>query len=316
MTAQAQNQSSSSANIRPMRILLAYDGSQHARAAVDLLLDLHLPPETEVLVVAVMPDQYITGHELLGAALDWAGEKIRANGLQVKNQLIAGNPAATINECAYEFKTDFTLIGARGLRATLGILLGGVAQQVIEYSCCPALVVRAPYRSFKRVLVVTDGSIYSQKAIEYLAGAGAAAERGRFPLPEKAEIQVLHVLPPKIPPDLAWRAYTIGPEVLYPAPAQFIDIPAVEAEEEIAGQLLLDEAVAAFAKSGIQAGKILRRGDAATEIIEYVKQNDIDLVVSGSRGLSQVSGWLLGSVSRKIVHYASSSVLIVKQPKQ
>ena len=36
------------------------------------------------------------------------------------------------------------------------------------------------------------------------------------------------------------------------------------------------------------------------------------MVVCGSRGLSAVSGWLLGSVSRKLVHYAGCSVLIVK----
>ena len=41
-------------------------------------------------------------------------------------------------------------------------------------------------------------------------------------------------------------------------------------------------------------------------------EKNIDLVVVGSRGLSQVGGWLLGSVSRKLVHYAGCSVLIVK----
>ncbi len=54
------------------------------------------------------------------------------------------------------------------------------------------------------------------------------------------------------------------------------------------------------------------RGDAAKEIIEYAKDNNINLIVSGSRGLSQFKGWLLGSVSRKLVHYSECSVLIVK----
>ena len=54
------------------------------------------------------------------------------------------------------------------------------------------------------------------------------------------------------------------------------------------------------------------RGDAATEIIEYANQNQIDLIVAGSRGLSQMRRLLLGSLSRKLVHYAGCSVLIVK----
>ncbi len=62
----------------------------------------------------------------------------------------------------------------------------------------------------------------------------------------------------------------------------------------------------------MEASSVLLRGDAATEIIEYVKTNQIDLIVSGSRGLSEVRGWLLGSVSRKLVHYAGCSVLVVK----
>ena len=53
-------------------------------------------------------------------------------------------------------------------------------------------------------------------------------------------------------------------------------------------------------------------GDAGTEIIDYVKTHDIDLIVAGSRGLSQMRGWFLGSVSRKLVHYSNCSVLIVK----
>jgi nucleotide-binding universal stress UspA family protein len=70
--------------------------------------------------------------------------------------------------------------------------------------------------------------------------------------------------------------------------------------------------VEALKSSGVQATSILKRGDAATEIIEYVKANHVDLIAAGSRGLSQVRGWLLGSVSRKLLHYAGCSVLIVK----
>jgi nucleotide-binding universal stress UspA family protein len=47
-------------------------------------------------------------------------------------------------------------------------------------------------------------------------------------------------------------------------------------------------------------------------MIEYIKTEQVDLVVAGSRGLSPVKAWLLGSVSRKLVHYSDCSVLIVK----
>jgi nucleotide-binding universal stress UspA family protein len=63
---------------------------------------------------------------------------------------------------------------------------------------------------------------------------------------------------------------------------------------------------------GIQAKGVLLRGDAATEIIEYVNANQVDLIIAGSRGLSQMKRLLLGSLSRKLVHYAGCSVLLVK----
>jgi hypothetical protein len=65
-------------------------------------------------------------------------------------------------------KSTPILIGAQGLRATLGILLGGSSAAGGQYSQCPVLVVRT-FTGIKRVLLVTDGSPHSQRAVEYLA---------------------------------------------------------------------------------------------------------------------------------------------------
>jgi nucleotide-binding universal stress UspA family protein len=107
-------------------------------------------------------------------------------------------------------------------------------------------------------------------------------------------------------------AWALGPEVLYPAPVTPVDKQAVEAEEQRQGQRLLEETGQLLGLADLQTSPVLVRGDAATEIIKYIHEHEIDLVVCGSRGLSAVSGWLLGSVSRKLVHYAGCSVLIVK----
>ena len=113
-------------------------------------------------------------------------------------------------------------------------------------------------------------------------------------------------------PEAAARAWTLGPEVLYPAPIAPVDIKAMEEDEEKRGAEILDKARADFEASGLLVRTMLRRGDAATETLELAREEDIDLLVCGSRGLNPVSGWLLGSVSRKLVHYAPCSVLIVK----
>jgi nucleotide-binding universal stress UspA family protein len=304
---------------RQKHILLAFDGSEHARAAVELLNDLPLAGN-QVNVLAVMPTQQIAAHEGLLASLDQIQKRLSAAGAKASTELKAGNPAITINAYAAELGIDLIIMGARGLRATLGILLGGVAQQVVEYSNCPVLVVRAPYSGLKRVLVVTDGSPNSKAALEYLAPlceAGEGPERRRcFWLPEKSDVSLMHVLPPPLPDDLALRTWAAGPEVLYPMPSVEVDKEAIEAEENEQGKRLLEGAKEILMSASIQATTIMPRGDAATEIIAYAQANQIDLIVCGSRGLSPVAGWLLGSVSRKLVHYAGCSVLIVKSEEK
>jgi len=301
----------------PFQVLLAYDASPHARAAAEMLADLarNKPAcleDCQLAMVAVLPTQYITGHEQLHSALIQAADLLRSYGLQVSQEIKAGNPAASINAVADEIQADLVVLGAKGLRATLGILLGGVAQQVVEYSRCPVLVVREPYQGIKRLLLVTDGSECSQKAANYLARQPGEGHPRRFPLPQEVEIQLMHVMPPSIPSEVTLRAWTMGPEALYPPPLPVVEIEALEEQETQFGEQLLQGTANILKRGGLEVKSVLKRGDAASEIIEYVKENRVDLIVCGSRGLSQVAGWLLGTVSRKLVHYAPCSVLVVK----
>ena len=301
--------------IRPIQILFAHDGSKHAQAAVEMLCDLPLAPESTVLVLAVVPTLDISQATMLESALDKSYACLHDRGLKVFTEIKGGIPAATINDYAQRDNPDIIVLGAKGLRATLGILLGGVAQQVVEYSCCPVWVVRAPYQGIKRVLFVTDGSKSSQDALEFLSSPPLRDSNQSpkvFPLPSGVDMRIMHVLPPSFSSEMVSRALSAGPDVLFTLPQEPFDEDEIKAEEESKGKELLGLAIATLKSAGIQASSILKRGDAATEIIKYVQENNIDLVVCGSRGLSQVSGWLLGSVSRKLVHYADCSVLIVK----
>ena len=191
---------------------------------------------------------------------------------------------------------------------TLGILLGGVAQQVVEYGHWPVLVVRAPYHGLRKILVVTDGSKCSEKAAAFL---------GKLSLPAGVRTYVMHVLPP-IPPEPSVeyfaRAWPLGTEILPPIP---LENDAAQQdwlkEEEKHGQIIISQTIEELSTFGLRAEGVLLRGDAATEIIEHTNNYGIDLIVTGSRGLSTVKSWLLGSVSRKLVHYAGCSVLVVRE---
>jgi nucleotide-binding universal stress UspA family protein len=281
-------------------ILLADDGSDHARAAIQLLLKLPLSPKTHITVLRVFGSQQATEAFSLEAAVKESCTLLRDKGFQADSELLLGYPAEKIIEYADQHHPDLIVLGAKGLRATLGILLGGVAQQVIEYASCPVMVVRAPLKKLRRILLVVDGSPNSQDAAECLA---------QFPFPDQADLRVMHVLPPQytaVDIEMPYGNPVAQPAIIYE------EIARQRAAEEDDGQRLLTHMAEILAASQLQTKTVLKRGDAATEIIEYVKQNQIDLIVAGSRGLSRVRSWLLGSVSRKLVHYSGCSVLIVR----
>jgi nucleotide-binding universal stress UspA family protein len=181
-----------------------------------------------------------------------------------------------------------------------------VAQQVVEYACCPVLVVRAPYHGLRHILLVTDGSPYSQRAARYLS---------QFPLPSAKDIRVMHVLPPIERPVMMEPYYGRWQTVYAQFPTREEET-AIEKREARAGQALLKRTSSLLEHRGIKPTSVLTRGDAASEIIDYANLHQLDLIVAGSRGLSQFKSLWMGSVSRKLVHYSKCSVLIVKGPKK
>jgi nucleotide-binding universal stress UspA family protein len=285
-----------------MKILLADDGSQHAQAAIQLIRELPLSPTCRVSVLRAFPPGLTYSVGQMERDLKHSKEQLLEAGIKTDAELVLGYPAEKIVETAQQNKPDLIVIGAKGLRATLGILLGGVAQQVVEYACCPVLVVRAPYHGLHRVLLVTDGSPHSLRAARYL---------GKFPLCEDTDVRLMHVLPPLTAPAVM-EPYLGVRDAFVPLYTPDEE-EKIKVDQEREGDTLLNRTCNLLLKNGIESTSLLTRGDAASEIIAYVGRENIDLIVAGSRGLSSFKGWLMGSVSRKLVHYSNCSVLVVKQ---
>jgi len=290
-------------------LLLAVDGSVHASAAAQFVHELPLPENCQINIISVLIPRNAQYHVVLENVLKRTKEQLqeqRPN--QIHTHLLTGYPAEQIVVFAEELQPDLVVLGARGLRSTLGILLGGVAQQVAEYACCPVLIVRAPFEGIHKVLIATDGSDHSQYALKYIHNC---------PLPEGVNFHVMNVLPPEITPEMLGQYWRMDMEISTPILTEHMQTQIAQQKiaEEEAGKVLLQDAKRILEKLQHPLTSVLRRGDAATEIIAYAKAEKINLIISGSRGLSEFRGWLLGSVSRKLVHYAGCSVLIVKKPQ-
>jgi nucleotide-binding universal stress UspA family protein len=144
----------------------------------------------------------------------------------------------------------------------------------------------------KRILIATDGSPSALQAIE--VGLDLAEEEG-------SEAIFVHVAPTK--------------EVLPVAGVGMVPV-SVPHELNEADRASLDDAVRIGEEFGLEARTKLLAGDPAKEIVAYADSIDADLIVVGSRGHGAISGALLGSVSRGVLHRTTRPVLIVRQVPQ
>ena len=292
--------------VPPFRIHLAFDGSDHSMVAAQLISDLTLPRHSRITILGVVPPGQSRYESKLGTTLMQAEKILGRKAVETESVVLYGHVAKKLIEYGSEHRPDLMVIGAKGLYATLRILLGGVAQQVVQHAHWPVLVTRPPYHGLRRVLLATDGSSNSRLAAEYLA---------QFPLPSQAEIQVAHAQPLLLE-EVDTFAYNKGPiAYLTPAMPLMADRPTVSHRAELhkqKGRAILAETRRVLEAAGHKSKGVILDGDPASQLLAYSELRGIDLIVAGSRGLSAIEGWWWGSVSRKLVHYAHSSVLFVR----
>lgn len=138
---------------------------------------------------------------------------------------------------------------------------------------------------FKTILVAIDGSEYSHQILP------TAIEVARK---FQSEVFILHV-----------AEHDRGRAAAYS-----IESPADATR-------LVADAVKAMHKAGIAArGEVhdVAAGHVAKNIVDTAADQRADLIVMGSRGLSDVQGLLLGSVTHKVMQLAQCAVLVVRGP--
>ncbi|MEG6523766.1 universal stress protein [Desulfotomaculum sp. 1211_IL3151] len=74
----------------------------------------------------------------------------------------------------------------------------------------------------------------------------------------------------------------------------------------------MEKAKALFEQEGINVTTLMETGDPAEVIISKANEGGFDKIIMGRRGLSPLTGWVLGSVSAKIVANVEVPVTLVK----
>ena len=143
--------------IRVQRILVPLDFSRHADAVLEwaahlaeehqsrllLLHAYHLPVEFQQLEGAYLPqDFWASVKSEAEQSLNRYAEPLRQRGLAVELIVREGYPATVIEEEATEQQADLIVIGTRGLSGLKHLLLGSIAERVVQKAPCPVLTVK------------------------------------------------------------------------------------------------------------------------------------------------------------------------------
>ncbi len=129
------------------RILLAYDGGEPARRALETAAELAIAFRATLSVVSVVPvgsdgkpTEPWDGGEAHARELHEAKRALADRGLEVDLLEPLGDPAGTIERIAAEGGFDTIVIGSRGLSALDRVLRGSVSEHVVTHSSATVVV--------------------------------------------------------------------------------------------------------------------------------------------------------------------------------
>lgn len=144
---------------------------------------------------------------------------------------------------------------------------------------------------FKKILVPIDGSEHSLLAAEYGASLGKACG---------SEVILLHVIPDP------------GKYFLFPQEKGRENSEQLIRKHRKRAKTIIDNIQNQMSAYNVAPKTIILTGDPAFEICRIAELSDIDLIILGSRGLSDIKEYFLGSVSMRVVRRARRPVLVVR----
>jgi nucleotide-binding universal stress UspA family protein len=152
---------------------------------------------------------------------------------------------------------------------------------------------------FKKILVAYDGSEQAKRAIDYAADMANTCG---------GALLVLTVVPRVTLPVFPDEGFGSAP--LTTAQDFGVYQEKMQAMYQKSQEDIMKDIAEHFPK--LEAEAILLEGRPSSTIVEQAEKNGVDLIVIGSRGLGGISGWILGSTSRRVVESCTKPVLVIK----
>lgn len=304
-----------------MKILIAYDGSECADAALADLQRAGLPHDVEALVMSMadvflppsiegetvrVPGAVRRAHERAQRKLDEAvalakGAGARVKSLfpdwQVRSDGLADSPAWALIRTADEWKPNLIVMGARGHSVFGGrLILGSISQRVLYEAKCSVRIARASQKDPdepSRILIGVDQSSDSNAALD------AVCSRK---WPRGSEAAVLAV----VDTVMAINSDPDDPEAM-----KWIEVDDEDNWNQV--REVFDPAAEKLRRAGLHAEILVRRGNPAEQILEEADTWGAECIFVGAQGTTGIDRLLLGSVSSAVSARARCSVEVVRR---
>ena len=307
-----------------MRILIAYDGSSGADAALFDLQRAGLPQEAEALVISVadvwtfppasddsseprakkleiigLNKARLQAEQAIEAARETAtraSEAIKAKFpmWKVGAEAYGDSPAWAVIRRAEEWGANIIVGGTYGHSALGRLFLGSMSQKVLYEARCSVRVARGQAGEDKspvRILIGVDGSPSAQAAVSVVAARN---------WPPGSEARVVAVYSPFT---LLATHYFVHPGSVASRDYQ---------DEGALAQKIVDAAAEKLCVAGITASPIVKEGDPKQVLVDEAKEWEASCIFLGAKGARGVERFLIGSVSASVAARAHCSVEVVR----
>lgn len=274
-------------------VVIPTDFSEGSQFAVERALKLPLAPKAKLTLLHVLPDD-VPG-KLRKDALAEAERSLEKAAARAQQLLLQAGRQATVVQDVLEGRTsdvvikrahtveaDVIVMGRRGRRSLVQVLLGSNTARVVRESDVPVLVVKSPARDLYRRAVV---------AIETEPTGKAVLKTARPYVEDALSLTVLHAA-----------------SVPFEDAIDLAQLPQLREEAADAATKRVEALVKGWGMP--RADAVVKPGDARMLIIETVTEHNADLVVLGTRARKGLKRMLLGSVAEWVLSNAPCDVLV------
>jgi nucleotide-binding universal stress UspA family protein len=307
-----------------MKILIAYDGSEFADAAIEDLRHAGLPSIAEALVYTVadvfvppaieasddVPPESAAvrrAHERAKRKLKDAETRAKEASERIKKDLpewkvsyeaAAESPAWAIIFKAAEWQADLIVVGSHGKSGLAGrLILGSVSQRVLYEADCSVRIGRAGSQdqpSPLRVLVGIDGSAYSSAAVHAISIRN---------WPEGTQVRLLAVVD---------TVMALGGTELEPT-LKWLEVDDEHNWDQV--RAVFEPHAEQLRGVGLDAAVMIRRGHPTQQLLDEAETWGANSIFLGAKGIRGIERLLLGSVSAALAARAHCSVEVVRPGK-